>query len=56
MTNADIDDYTLAPQSVQAKVNDSHLLKVFQWLQDLRRLDGLSVTTRIVVITSVKRD
>jgi hypothetical protein len=42
MTNANIDDYTLAPWSAQAKVNDSHLLKVFQWLQDLRRPDGLS--------------
>jgi hypothetical protein len=41
-TDADIDDYTLAPQSAQAKVDDSHLLKVFQWLQDLRRPDGLS--------------
>jgi hypothetical protein len=41
-TNSDIDDYTLAPRSAQAKVNDSHLLKVFQWLQDLRRPDGLS--------------
>jgi hypothetical protein len=28
-TNSDIEDNTLAPQSVQAKVNDSHLLKVF---------------------------
>jgi hypothetical protein len=35
MTDADIDDYTLAPRSAQAKVDDSHLLKVFQWLQDL---------------------
>jgi hypothetical protein len=35
-TNADIDDYTLAPRSAQAKVDDSRLLKVFQWLQDLR--------------------
>jgi hypothetical protein len=35
-TNTDIDDYILAPQSAQAKVNNSHLLKVFQWLQDLR--------------------
>jgi hypothetical protein len=41
-TDSDIDDYTLAPRSVQAKVNDSRLLKVFQWLQDLRRPDGLS--------------
>jgi hypothetical protein len=41
-TDSDIDDYTLAPRSAQAKVNDSHLLKVFQWLQDLRRPDGLS--------------
>jgi hypothetical protein len=35
-TDTDIDDYILAPQSAQAKVNDSRLLKVFQWLQDLR--------------------
>jgi hypothetical protein len=35
-TNANIDDYTLAPQSGQAKINNSHLLKVFQWLQDLK--------------------
>jgi hypothetical protein len=42
MTDADIDNYTLAPRSAQAKVDDSHLLKVFQWLQDLRRPDGLS--------------
>jgi hypothetical protein len=27
---------------VQAKINDSRLLKVFQWLQDLRRPDNLS--------------
>jgi hypothetical protein len=40
--NSDIDDYTLAPRSVQAKVDDSHLLKVSQWLQDLKQLDGLS--------------
>jgi hypothetical protein len=43
-TNSNIDDYTLAPQSAQAKVNNSCLLKVFQWLQDLRRPDGLSDT------------
>jgi hypothetical protein len=41
-TDSNIDDYTLSPWSAQAKVNNSHLLKVFQWLQDLRRLDGLS--------------
>jgi hypothetical protein len=41
-TDADIDDYTLAPWSAQAKINDSRLLKVFQWLQDLRRPAGLS--------------
>jgi hypothetical protein len=41
-TDSDIDDYTLAPQSAQAKVDDSRLLKVFQWLQDLRQPDGLS--------------
>jgi hypothetical protein len=41
-TDADIDDYTLAPRSVQAKIDDSRLLKVFQWLQDLRRPDNLS--------------
>jgi hypothetical protein len=35
-TDTDIDDYTLTPWSAQAKVDDSHLLKVFQWLQDLR--------------------
>jgi hypothetical protein len=35
-TDSDIDDYTLAPWSAQAKVDDSRLLKVFQWLQDLR--------------------
>jgi hypothetical protein len=40
-TDSDIDDYTLAPRSVQAKVDDSRLLKVVQWLQDLRRPDGL---------------
>jgi hypothetical protein len=33
-TDSDIDDYTLTPQSAQAKVNKSRLL--FQWLQDLR--------------------
>jgi hypothetical protein len=44
ITDSDIDDYTLTPRSAQAKVNDSRLLKVFQWLQDLRRLDGLSDT------------
>jgi hypothetical protein len=43
-TNSDINDYTLAPWSAQAKVNNSRLLKVFQWLQDLRQLDGLSDT------------
>jgi hypothetical protein len=42
MTDADIDDYTLAPWSAQAKVDNSCLLKVFQWLQDLNRPDGLS--------------
>jgi hypothetical protein len=49
MTDADIDDYTLtprslqakidytlAPRSPQAKIDNSCLLKVFQWLQDLR--------------------
>jgi hypothetical protein len=41
-TDTDIDDYTLAPQSAQAEVDNSRLLKVFQWLQDLRRPDGLS--------------
>jgi hypothetical protein len=41
-TDTDIDDYTLAPRSAQAKVDDSRLLKVFQWLQDLRRPAGLS--------------
>jgi hypothetical protein len=41
-TDADIDNYNLAPQSAQAKIDDSCLLKVFQWLQDLRRPDGLS--------------
>jgi hypothetical protein len=41
-TDSSIDDYTLTPRSVQAKVDDSHLLKVFQWLQYLRRPDGLS--------------
>jgi hypothetical protein len=44
MTDTDIDDYTLAPWSAQAKVDDSRLLKVFQWLQDLRRPDSLSDT------------
>jgi hypothetical protein len=44
MTNTDIDDYILAPRSAQAKVNNSYLLKVFQLLQDLRQLDGLSDT------------
>jgi hypothetical protein len=43
-TNTNIDDYILAPQSVQAKVNNFHLLKVFQWLQDLGQPDGLSDT------------
>jgi hypothetical protein len=42
MTDADIDDYTLTPQSVQAKIDDSRLLKVFQWLQDLKPPDDLS--------------
>jgi hypothetical protein len=36
MTDTDIDDYILSPRSAQAKVDDSHLLKVFQWLQDFR--------------------
>jgi hypothetical protein len=35
-TDPDIDDYTLIPRSAQAKVDDSCLLKVFQWLQDLK--------------------
>jgi hypothetical protein len=35
-TNTDIDNYTLASRSAQAKVNNSRLLKVFQWLQDLK--------------------
>jgi hypothetical protein len=35
-TDSNIDDYTLTPWSAQAKVNDSCLFKVFQWLQDLR--------------------
>jgi hypothetical protein len=43
-TETDMDDYILAPRSAQAKVDDSHLLKVFQWLQDLRQPDGLSDT------------
>jgi hypothetical protein len=43
-TDADIDDYTLAPRSAQAKIDNSSLLKVFQWLQDLRRPDDLSDT------------
>jgi hypothetical protein len=34
--DTDIDDYILTPQSAQAKVDNSCLLKVFQWLQDLR--------------------
>jgi hypothetical protein len=32
MTDTNIDDYILASQSAEAKVDDSHLLKVFQWL------------------------
>jgi hypothetical protein len=43
-TDTNIDNYTLAPWSVQAKVDDSRLLKVFQWLQDLNRPDSLSDT------------
>jgi hypothetical protein len=43
-TDTDIDDYTLAPRSAQAKVDDSRLLKVFQWLQDLRQPDSLCDT------------
>jgi hypothetical protein len=35
-TDTNIDDYTLAPWSAQAKVDDSCLLKAFQWLQDIR--------------------
>jgi hypothetical protein len=42
--DTNINDYILAPQSVQAKANDFSLLKVFQWLQYLRRPDGLSDT------------
>jgi hypothetical protein len=42
MTDTDIDDYTLTPRSAQAKIDDSRLFKVFQWLQDLRQPDGLS--------------
>jgi hypothetical protein len=41
-TDTNIDDYILTPQSAQAKVDDFHLLKVFQWLQDLRRPNSLS--------------
>jgi hypothetical protein len=41
-TNTNIDDYTLTPQSAQEKVNNSRLLKVLQWLQDLRQPDSLS--------------
>jgi hypothetical protein len=44
MTDTNIDDYILAPLSAQAKVNNSHFLKVFQWLQDLKQPDGLSDT------------
>jgi hypothetical protein len=39
-----INDYILTPQLAQAKADDLCLLKVFQWLQDLRQLDGLSDT------------
>jgi hypothetical protein len=35
-TDADIDDDTLAPRSVQVEIDDTRLLKVFQWLQDLK--------------------
>jgi hypothetical protein len=35
-------NYILPSWSTQAKVNDSCLLKVLQWLQDLRQPDGLS--------------
>jgi hypothetical protein len=35
-TYTDIDDYILVPRSAQAKVDDSCLLKVFQWLHNLR--------------------
>jgi hypothetical protein len=42
--DTNINDYILAPRSAQAKADDLHLLKVFQWLQDLRRPDGLSDT------------
>jgi hypothetical protein len=34
--DTNIDDYILASRSVQAKADDLRLLKVFQWLQDLR--------------------
>jgi hypothetical protein len=36
ITDSNIDDYTLAPRSAQAKVDDSRLFKVFQWLQGLK--------------------
>jgi hypothetical protein len=35
-TDTDMNDYILAPWLAQAKVDDSCLLKVFQWPQDLR--------------------
>jgi hypothetical protein len=35
-TDSNIDDYILTHQSAQVKVDNSCLLKVFQWLQDLR--------------------
>jgi hypothetical protein len=41
-TNTDIDDYILAPWSAQANIDDFCLLKVFQWLPDLRRPGSLS--------------
>jgi hypothetical protein len=40
--DTNMDDYILAPRSAQAKVDNSYLLKVFQWLQDLKQLDSLT--------------
>jgi hypothetical protein len=41
-TDANINSYNLFPQSTQARLDGLHLLKVFNWLQDLIRPDNLS--------------
>jgi hypothetical protein len=42
--DANVNDYSLIPWSVQAVINDTCLLKVFKWLQDLIHPSCLSDT------------